>query len=417
MYHTPTRTTTGAAAAADISRTVLGPFAELWTGRATLREAVVVLEGARVAWVGAESALPVAYAGASARRYPGCVALPGLVDPHTHTTFAGSRAMDFERRLAGESYASILEAGGGIHSTVRATRAADEATLVALTRARLAGMLAGGVTTVEIKSGYGLDVEAEARILRAARAAAGPVEVTTTFLGAHARPVGRPDYVDEVVGPMLAACAPLADAIDVYCDRGAFTLEEARRVLEAGRAAGLGLRVHAEQVAFTGAARMAAELGAWSADHLERLDGDGARAMADAGTVAVLLPGAMLYLRDSAPPVATLRAAGVRMAVGTDFNPGSSPVRDLLGCATLACLTMGLDVPEALASVTLHAAAAIGRADLGRLEAGASADLAVFRPPPGEPAELRVLIQYLGGHRAHAVWKRGVCVIEEGATE
>lgn len=382
--------------------TLLDGFAELWTGETRIEGAAVLLSGGRVAWVGRSADAP------STDRVVDCaglVGLPGLVDPHTHTCFAGSRAEDFERRLAGESYTAILEAGGGIHRTVRATRAATEAELVATTRARLAGMLAGGVTTVEIKSGYGLTAESELKMLRAARAAAGPVEVVTTFLGAHAR--GEGDYVADVVDVQLPACAPFADACDVYCDRGAFTLAETERILHAAKARGLALRVHAEQVAFTGAARLAADLGALSADHLERIDDDGIAAMAAAGTVAVLLPGAMLYLRDVAPPVAKLRAAGVRLAIGTDFNPGSSPLRDLLSCATLACLTMGLTVEEALAGVTRHAADALGRPDLGRIAPGSAGDVAIFAPPPGEPAELRVLVQYLGGHRAAQVWKGG----------
>ncbi len=384
--------------------TLLRGFSELWTGEALLPDASVLLRGEDVAWVGSTAEAPPADVIHDMR---GLVGVPGLVDPHTHTVFAGSRAGDFERRLAGESYTAILEAGGGIHSTVRATRAASEEELTELARARIAHMRAAGVTTVEIKSGYGLTPEHEARMLRAARAAAGPSTVVTTFLGAHARPPGHARYVDEVVGPQLEACLPWADGIDVYCDRGAFTLEEARRVLEAGRAAGLDVRIHAEQVAFTGAARLAAELGARSADHLERIDADGIAAMASSGTVAVLLPGAMLYLRDPSPPVAALRAAGVRMAIGTDFNPGSSPVRDLLTCATLACLTMGLTVREALAGVTSCAADALNRPRLGRLAPGSQADVAAFRPPPGEPAEARVLVQYLGGHRAEHVYIRG----------
>jgi imidazolonepropionase len=387
---------------------VIHGIRELWTGSEVLGDAAVHLVGGRVAWVGPSSSAPSAPSSYDAA---GAIGMPGLVDPHTHTTFAGSRARDFERRIAGESYTAILEAGGGIHSTVAATRAASEDELVALTRARLAAMLARGVTTVEIKSGYGLTAEDEVKMLRAARRAAGPSDVVTTFLGAHARPPGADDYVDRVVTEQLARCAPLADGIDVYCDRGAFTLAEAERVLRAGKALGLDLRIHAEQVAYTGAAAMAASLGALSADHLERLDDAGIAAMAAAGTVAVLLPGAMLYLRDPSPPVAALRAAGVPMAIGTDFNPGSSPVTDLWTCATLACLLMGLTVHEALAGITVHAARALGRPDRGWLGPGALGDLALFDPPPGEPAEVRVLVQYLGGHRARAVWKGGRRVI------
>ncbi|MFN7144425.1 MAG: imidazolonepropionase, partial [Myxococcota bacterium] len=278
---------------------------------------MLVAEG-RVRWVGPSADAPTADETHDAG---GGIGMPGLVDPHTHTTYAGSRAGDFERRLAGETYTAILEAGGGIHSTVKATRAASEAELTALTRARLADMLTRGVTTVEIKSGYGLTTEDEAKMLRAARAAASPVDVVTTFLGAHARPPGDDAYVDRVVDEMLPACAPYADMIDAYCDRGAFTIAETERVLRAGKALGLGVRVHAEQVAYTGAAALAASLGALSADHLERIDAAGIAAMAAAGTVAVLLPGAMVYLRDPAPPTAALRAAGVPMAIGTDLNP------------------------------------------------------------------------------------------------
>ncbi|MDP2309329.1 MAG: imidazolonepropionase [Pseudomonadota bacterium] len=385
-------------------RTLVRGIRQLWTGTAVIDHAALLLVDGRVAWVGPEDGAPTATDHFDAG---GAVGMPGLVDPHTHATFAGSRAGDFERRLAGESYTAILEAGGGIHSTVAATRAASEDDLVSYTRARLSEMLAYGVTTVEIKSGYGLTAEDEAKMLRAARRAAGPVDVVTTFLGAHARPPGQADYVDRVIGEQLPLCAPLADAIDVYCDRGAFTLEEAERVLRAGKALGLAVRIHAEQVAFTGGAAMAASLGAQSADHLEHIDDDGIRAMADAGTVAVLLPGAMLYLRDPSPPVARLRAAGVALAIGTDLNPGSSPVRDLWSCATLACLTMGLTVHEALAGITVHAARAVGRPDRGWLGPGARGDLALYDSPPGEPAELRVLVQYMGGHRAKAVFKDG----------
>lgn len=383
-------------------------LAELWTGRERFANAAVNLVGSQVVWVGPSAEAPRAETVVDAT---GLVGMPGLVDPHTHTTFAGSRAGEFERRLGGEAYTAILESGGGIHATVAATRAASEAELVALTRARLAAMLRLGVTTVEIKSGYGLTAVDEAKMLRAARAAAGPVEVVTTFLGAHARPPGRRDYVDEVIEEQLPACAPFADGIDVYCDRGAFTLEETASVLRAGRARGLGIRVHAEQVEHTGAAALAASLGALSADHLERLDEAGAAAMGRAGTVAVLLPGAMVYLRDTSPPIDLLRRHGVSMAVGTDFNPGSSPVRDLWACATLACVTMRLTVAEALAGITTVAARAVGRPDRGWLGPGSRADLALFAPPPGEPAELRTLIQYMGGHVAEQVWVGGRRVI------
>lgn len=387
-------------------------MAEMWDGTQTLRGVAVRMSAGRIDWVGPEEEAPDADEVVDAT---GLLALPGLVDCHTHTTFAGSRAADFQRRLAGESYARILELGGGIHSTVRATRAASVEALTAVTRQRLADMLDRGVTTVEIKSGYGLEAEAEARMLEAALAAAGPVEVVTTFL-AHVLPPGvdRDDAVRDVIERQLPRSAPLCDAVDVFCDRGAFTLPEAEAILRAALALGKRVKAHAEQIEHTGVAALAARLGALSVDHLERLDDDGIAAMAASGTVAVLLPGAMLYLRDPSPPVARLRAAGIPLAVATDFNPGSSPLPDLWAAATLSCLTMGLTVEEALGGITRHAATALGRPDLGRLEVGSAADLVLVRPPAGEPAELRVLVQYLGGHRAERVYKGGIEVRAPG---
>ncbi|MFH1470038.1 MAG: imidazolonepropionase [Pseudomonadota bacterium] len=380
-----------------------------------LRDGAVAFTAGQVVFVGPSGAAPAARETVDCA---GLVGLPGLVDCHTHTLFAGSRALEFSRRLAGATYTEILEAGGGILSTVAATRAASDEALRAVLGRRLDAMLALGVTTVEVKSGYGLDPDTEERMLRIAGSAPSAVEVLPTFLGAHAVPVEhrgqREAYVAQVIHEQLPRCAPHARFIDVYCDRGAFTLEEARAILVAGRARGLLPRVHAEQVAWTGAAALAASLGATSADHLEHLDEAGIAAMAEAGTVAVLLPGAQLYLRDPAPPVEALRRAGVPMAVATDFNPGSSPVRDLWCCATLACLRMGLTVEEALLGITRHAGRALGRSDLGWLGPGSAADLALLAPPPGEPPELSVLVQYLGGHRATHVVKRGRWVLRDG---
>ncbi|MCB9779518.1 MAG: imidazolonepropionase [Alphaproteobacteria bacterium] len=373
-------------------------------------DAAVAFADGRVAWVG-----PSADAPDADRRLDGagCIGLPGLVDFHTHTVWAGSRADEFQRRLAGATYTEILEAGGGILSTVAATRATPVDGLAALAAARLRRMRARGVTTVEIKGGYGLSVAAEVALLTAAAraGATADVHVLPTFLGAHAVPAehrgDRSAYVRQVVDRQLPACAPLAWAVDVYCDRGAFDLDESLEILTAGRDAGLRVRAHAEQVAYTGIAAAAAALGATCVDHLERLPASDVGALADHGTVAGLLPGAQLYLHDSAPPVAALREAGVRMAVGSDLNPGSSPVHDLWACATLACLLQGLTVPEALLGITAHAADALGCPDRGRLQVGSPGDLVLVRPPPGEPLHPAALVQQLGGIDVHTVVRSG----------
>ncbi len=376
-----------------------------------LRGGAIAVTKGRISWVGDAADAPPASEVIDAS---GTVVVPALVDCHTHTVWAGSRASEFERRLTGESYTAILEEGGGILSTVRATRAADEATLTSTAAHRLAAMRARGVLTVEIKSGYGLDVETEVRMLRAALAAgrSADVDVIATFLGAHAIPAehraDRERYVRHVIDEQLPAMKGLATAIDVYVDRGAFTLDEGRRILEAGRAAGLAVKVHAEQVAYTGIAEVAANLGALSCDHLERIDGAGIAAMARAGTVAVLAPGAMLYMHDMAPPIAAMRAAGVRFAVATDLNPGSSPVHDLWTCATLACVTMGLTVAEALRGITVEGARALGLDDRGVIAVGSRADLVLVEPPAGEPYAASSLVQHVGGARIRRVLRAGV---------
>ncbi len=362
-------------------------------------DGAVAMSGDRVSWVGKSADCPPAPEVVDGS---GCIGLPGLVDCHTHTVWAGSRAVEFQQRLAGANYTDILKAGGGILSTVRQTREASVEALVDLAAARLRGMLAKGVTAVEIKSGYGLSPEAEERCLRAARLAGAKagMHVSTTFLGAHTVPVehrgDRAAYVREVIDVQLPRVAELADAIDVYVDRGAFTVEEGQQILTAGKARGLAVRIHAEQVAHTGAAAMAAKLGATSADHLEQIDTAGIAAMGQHGTIAVLLPGAMLYLGDPSPPVAALRRAGVQFAVATDLNPGTSPVADLWVCATLACVTMRLTVEEALRGITAVAADVLGMPDRGRLRPGSVADLVLARPAAGEPMEPAVLVQHLG---------------------
>lgn len=398
------------ALASEKPNLVITGLGGLWTGTEVLRDAWLRVEAGRVVAVGRGTA--DRRGGVRVLDGSGLVAMPGLVDCHTHAVWAGTRLGDFVRRLAGESYAAILEGGGGIHTTVAATRAASDAELAALLRARLDVALAQGITTVEVKSGYGLSAPDELRLLQLARAANGAPRVVPTFLGAHAVPRDRDRaaWMDELCGPLLEACVGLADAVDVYCDRGAYTLAEAERLFRAARALGLPVKAHAEQVEHTGVAALAASFGALSCDHLERVDDAGIAAMAAAGTVAVLLPGAMLHLRDPAPPVARLRAAGVPMAVATDLNPGSSPVPDLWACAALACLTMGLTVEEALAGITVNAGRALGRPDLGRLAPGAPADVALYRPPPGEVPDPRALVQSVGGHRAEQVFIDGVRV-------
>lgn len=328
---------------------------------------------------------------------------------HTHAIWAGSRADEFRRRLGGEDYTHILEQGGGILSTVRNTRSADDASLLAGCVTRLRRMRARGTAVVEVKSGYGLTPHDEARLLRLARQAGtiADVQVLTTFLGAHAVPASfRPDregYVEHVIAEQLPLAAPHADFVDVYVDRGAFTVAEGERILRAGQEHGLRARLHAEQVAHTGAAAMGARLGALSADHLERLDPDGVQALADAGTIAGLLPGAMLYLRDTPPPIDLLREAGVRMAVATDLNPGTSPLDDLWSAATLASVTMRLTVEETLLGITRNAALALGLDDRGLVRPGARAPLLVVEAPAAEPPSAAALVQHFAAPTLRAI--------------
>lgn len=346
-------------------------------------DGAVACRDGRIAWAGARRDMP-----GRARAVVGCGGahlLPGLVDCHTHLVFAGDRADEFEARLAGATYEQIARAGGGILSTVRATRAASEDALLASARPRLAGLLAEGVTTVEVKSGYGLDLDTELRMLRVARrlGAESGATVATTLLAAHATPPEhagrRAEYARFVAEAVVPAAAGLADAVDVFSDRIAFTREEAATVFAAARRAGLPVKLHADQLCDFGGASLAAEWGALSADHLEHASAEGIAAMARAGTVAVLLPGAAYAIREPrAPDVAAMRAAGCRMAVATDMNPGSSPARSLLLMVNMACTLFRLTVAEALLGVTRHAAAALGLADRGRLAPGLRCDLALY---------------------------------------
>lgn len=383
---------------------------------AMLDHGAVAVQAGRIAWVGADAdAGTLEKTATRTIDARGQVLLPGLVDPHTHLIFAGSRVDDLARKLKGESYQSIATAGGGIAATVRATRAASDDTLFTLAAARAMQLRAGGATSAEVKSGYGLSVEHELRMLAIGRRLTreGVLRTTTTLLGAHALPPERRDdrdgYVREVCDVMIprASAAQLADAVDVYCDEGAFSLAEARRVLEAGRAAGLARRAHVGQFCDLGGAQLCAELGALSADHLEQVSDDGLRALARAGTVAVLLPGAWSTLRQKPPEAARLRAHGVRIAVGTDCNPGTSPMTDLGLAAALAVRDAGLTLEEAVLCVTSNAAAAAGLPDAGRITVGVPADLALL---PGD--DPRVLAYALGGLRAVLVVLGGKIVVE-----
>lgn len=313
---------------------------------------------------------------------------PGLIDPHTHLVFAGDRIGEFELRQKGASYEEIARAGGGIVSTVHATRAASEADLVASALPRLDALLAEGVTTIEIKSGYGLSAEDEAKMLRAARVLGEvrPVTVRTTFLGAHALPpeyAGDADgYIGLVCRTMIPAIAAsgLADAVDAFCENIGFTPAQTERVFEAAKAHGLPVKLHAEQLSNQHGAALAARHGALSADHLEYLDDDGIAAMAAAGTVAMLLPGAYYFLRETKlPPVAALRAAGVPIALATDCNPGTSPLTSILLTMNMGAVMFGLTVDECLLGVTRHAATALGLgSEVGTLDVGKRCDLAIW---------------------------------------
>jgi imidazolonepropionase len=350
-----------------------------------IHDAAVAVESGRIAWVGDGGGVPQAYRDRETWDVAGRAVLPGFVDAHTHLVFAGDRSDEFARRLRGETYEQILAAGGGIHSTVAATRTASYDDLVAGATARARRMLRGGTTTVEIKSGYGLDLATEETLLRAAQAvgAATGIGVITTFLGAHVPPaeVERGLYVDQVIEEMLPRLADLAVYCDVFVDRGAFTVEDARRILKTAAELGLGLRVHAEQLSHTGAARLAAELGAASADHLDHATAEDAAQLAAAGVVATLLPGVALTMGLPQAPARLLWGAGVTVALATDCNPGTSNIESMPLVIALACLEMGLSPEEAVWAATLGGARSLRLGDRGRVVAGALADLVVLDAP------------------------------------
>jgi imidazolonepropionase len=384
---------------ATMDPAVPAPFGAIENG------AIGIVDG-KVVRAGRRSEL----AGYRARRVEalgGAWVTPGLIDCHTHLIFGGNRAQEFEQRLQGASYEEIARAGGGILSTVGATRAASESELAEQARARLLALMRGGVTTVEIKSGYGLDVETELKMLRAARALGDSeaVRVVPTLLALHALP---PEYrerreafvrlvTEELIPP--AAGEGLAQAVDAFCEGIGFTAEEVRALFEAAAAAGMRVKLHAEQLSNLNGAALAAEYGALSADHLEHLDEPGAAAMARANMVGVLLPGAFYALRETRrPPVDLLRRHGVPMAVATDCNPGTSPALSPTLMLSMACTLFGLTPEEALAGMTVHAARALGlEREVGTIATGKAADLCVWRV--SRPAELCYWIGHPGPER------------------
>lgn len=378
-----------------------------------VEDACLVEQDGRIAWLGPRAHLPAQWSGPDQEHeLGGRWVTPGLIDCHTHLVYGGNRAEEFALRLAGASYEEIARQGGGIVSSVRATRALDEETLLAQSLRRLDALLDEGVTAIEIKSGYGLDLESERKMLRVARRLGElrPVTVRTTFLGAHALPpeyAGRPDdYLNLVCEDMMPALAAegLIDAVDVFCERIAFDLPQSERVFQAARTLGLPVKMHAEQLSNLGGSRLASRYRALSADHLEYLDEAGVLAMKQAGTVAVLLPGAFYFLRErQLPPIELLRRHGVPMALSTDSNPGTSPCASLLLVLNMASTLFRLTVPEALAGVTRHAARALGDPDItGELKPGARADFVAW-----DVDSLAELVYWLGLPRCALVVRHG----------
>jgi imidazolonepropionase len=377
-------------------------------GLAVIERGAIAAKDGRIAFAGPMADLPSGWDAAQRIALDGRWVTPGLIDCHTHLVYAGDRAHEFELRLAGASYEEIARKGGGIVSTVKATRAATEDKLVAQSLPRLDALIAEGVTTIEIKSGYGLNVETEARTLRAARRLGREraIDVVTTFLGAHAMPPGTSDknrFIEGVCAMIPGlAWEKLADAVDAFCEGIAFSPEQVARVFAAAKSASLPVKLHADQLSNLQGAKLAAEHGALSADHLEYTDEDGVAAMARAGTVAVLLPGAFYVLRErQLPPVAALRKHGVPIAIATDSNPGTSPITSLLITMNMAATLFRLTVDECIAGVTRNAARALGRTDIGTLEAGQRCDLAIWNIE--RPAELVYRIGFNPLHKR--IWR------------
>ena len=359
-------------------------IATMINGYGLIEHGSVLTQHGMIEWVGPANVAPAAKA---VHDCGGKLLTPGLIDCHTHLVYGGNRAHEFEMRLNGVAYADIAKAGGGIMSTVRATRETSEAELLKSALKRLDSILAEGVTTIEIKSGYGLDVEAELKMLRVARklATLRPVDVKTTFLGAHTFPPefkeNHSEYLDLVCNRALsqAAAEGLVDAVDAFCEGIAFSVDETESVFKAAKSLNIPIKLHAEQLSNLGGAKLAARYGAMSVDHIEYLDREGVESIAASGTVAVLLPGAYYYLREKqAPPVAELRQHKVPIAIATDLNPGSSPVHSILTTMNMACVLFGLTPEEALLGTTANAARALGLADRGTIAVGQRADLALW---------------------------------------
>ncbi|WP_338845094.1 imidazolonepropionase [Massilia sp. W12] len=381
------------------------------SGYDELQQAAIALQDGKIAWLGTEEELPAQARAHSEIDAQGGWLTPGLIDCHTHIVHAGRRSNEFEMRLHGATYQEIAAAGGGIMSTVRATRAATEADLLAQSLPRVQALLAEGVTTLEIKSGYGLDLASEASMLRVARRLGEmlPVAVCTTFLGAHALPpeyaARADDYIDHLCREMLPAlhAQGLVDAVDAFCENIGFTRAQTERLFQAARARGLPVKLHAEQLSDQDGSALTAAYAGLSADHLEWLSESGIAAMRQAGTVAVLLPAAFYFLRETKlPPIAELRAAGVPIALASDCNPGTAPITSLLLVLNMACTLFRMTPQEALRGVTCHGARALGLADRGSLEVGKRADLALWRIE--RPADLAYM---MGFNPLQQVWYGG----------
>lgn len=370
-----------------------------------INDGVIAVSNGKISWFGPASALPATYAGWNEQDIDGRLVTPGLIDCHTHIVFSGNRALEFEMRLNGASYEDIARAGGGIVSTVTATRKAGLEALTKDALTRLDALISEGVTCVEVKSGYGLDHDTELTMLRAARALATKRNVTikTSFLGAHAVPAefkGRADaYIDDICIPTLKAAHAqgLVDAVDGFCEGIAFTPDQIERVFLVAQKLGIPVKLHAEQLSNLGGTQLAARFNALSADHVEYATDADAQALAKAGSVAVILPGAFYTLHETqAPPIDSFRKHGVPMAIATDCNPGSSPLASILLTMNMACTLLGLTPEEALAGVTRNAASALGLADRGEIREGLRADLAIWDVQ--SPAELSYRIGFNSLH-------------------